>query len=199
MSKSRSEQKREDIIAAAKYAFKEFGVRDTSMDKLAEIAGVSKRTVYNHFATKEALVMFLITEQWEQATIQPGGEFDPSIGVKEQLTALLRAEVDMINTQEYLDLSRVAVGHLFYSPSELQREVEKMSCKETAIERWIKAAQEAGALKIDDAELAAHQIHDLMKGSCFWPQLFNMEPILTEERKDYLINETITMFLARYE
>lgn len=198
MSKSRSEQKREDIIAAAKYAFKEFGVRDTSMDKLAEIAGVSKRTVYNHFATKEALVMFLITEQWEQATIQPVGEFDPNIGVKEQLTALLRAEVDMINTQEYLDLSRVAVGHLFYSPSELQREVEKMSCKETAIERWIKAAKEAGALKIDDAELAAHQIHDLMKGSCFWPQLFNMEPILTEERKDYLIDETISMFLARY-
>ncbi|WP_231877395.1 TetR/AcrR family transcriptional regulator, partial [Oleiphilus sp. HI0043] len=41
-SKSRSELKREAIIDAARKAFKEYGVDATSMDKLAEIAQVSK-------------------------------------------------------------------------------------------------------------------------------------------------------------
>ncbi|MFA0698755.1 TetR/AcrR family transcriptional regulator, partial [Vibrio sp. 10N.222.49.C9] len=49
MKKTRSELKREAILTAAKQSFLEFGVKNTSMDKLASLANVSKRTVYNHF------------------------------------------------------------------------------------------------------------------------------------------------------
>ncbi|ENK2095788.1 TetR family transcriptional regulator, partial [Vibrio vulnificus] len=38
--KTRSEEKREAILTAAKQAFLEFGVQNTSMDKLAALAGV---------------------------------------------------------------------------------------------------------------------------------------------------------------
>jgi|TARA_B100000676_G_C17445018_1_gene516105 TetR/AcrR family transcriptional regulator of autoinduction and epiphytic fitness len=62
-----SDLKREAIIQAATQAFQEFGVKGASMDKLAELANVSKRTVYNHFSTKEDLVMHLVTEQWQSA------------------------------------------------------------------------------------------------------------------------------------
>jgi TetR/AcrR family transcriptional regulator of autoinduction and epiphytic fitness len=64
--KNRSELKREAIIEAARSVFKEFGVKATSMDKLAEIAQVSKRTVYNHFSAKEELVMYLVTDLWQK-------------------------------------------------------------------------------------------------------------------------------------
>ncbi|EPF7654109.1 TetR/AcrR family transcriptional regulator, partial [Vibrio vulnificus] len=63
--KTRSEEKREAILTAAKQAFLEFGVQNTSMDKLAALAGVSKRTVYNHFSSKEALVMELLSVLWK--------------------------------------------------------------------------------------------------------------------------------------
>ena len=59
-TRTRSDAKREAIIQAATQAFQEYGVNGTSMDKLAELANVSKRTVYNHFATKEDLVMHLV-------------------------------------------------------------------------------------------------------------------------------------------
>ena len=52
-TRTRSDVKRDAIIQAAKQAFQEFGVNGTSMDKLAELANVSKRTVYNHFSAKE--------------------------------------------------------------------------------------------------------------------------------------------------
>ncbi|WP_083880077.1 TetR/AcrR family transcriptional regulator [Aliiglaciecola lipolytica] len=53
VKKTRSELKHEAILRGAVKAFKEFGVNDTSIYKIAEVAQVSKRTVYNHFASKE--------------------------------------------------------------------------------------------------------------------------------------------------
>jgi len=52
---SRSEQKNKAITDAAKATFLEIGFDLTSMDKIAAVAGVSKRTVYSHFSSKEAL------------------------------------------------------------------------------------------------------------------------------------------------
>ena len=60
------------------------------MDKLAEVAGVSKRTVYNHFATKEALVMTLMTDLWEQALSQPTVAYDAHQPLEAQLQQLVR-------------------------------------------------------------------------------------------------------------
>ncbi|ABZ75955.1 transcriptional regulator, TetR family [Shewanella halifaxensis HAW-EB4] len=52
---SRSEQKREQILQAAKDLFCEQGFPNTSMDEVAKLAGVSKQTVYSHFGCKDDL------------------------------------------------------------------------------------------------------------------------------------------------
>ena len=46
--------KRRDILMAARKMFAQFG-RKTSMDDIAKIAQVSKKTIYNHFRSKEEL------------------------------------------------------------------------------------------------------------------------------------------------
>ena len=48
-------QKRETIISAAIQIFIEEGFDNASMDRIAERANASKRTVYNHFPSKEEL------------------------------------------------------------------------------------------------------------------------------------------------
>ncbi|MEH6404158.1 MAG: TetR/AcrR family transcriptional regulator [Sneathiella sp.] len=52
---SRSEQKNKAITDAAKATFLDVGFDLASMDKIASVANVSKRTVYSHFISKEAL------------------------------------------------------------------------------------------------------------------------------------------------
>ncbi len=52
---SRSEQKRDQILLAAKELFCEQGFPNTSMDEVAKLAGVSKQTVYSHFGCKDDL------------------------------------------------------------------------------------------------------------------------------------------------
>lgn len=52
---SRSEVKNQAITGAAKKTFLDVGFDLASMDKIAAVANVSKRTVYSHFNSKEAL------------------------------------------------------------------------------------------------------------------------------------------------
>ena len=53
--RTRTERKRCAILEAAAEEFQANGFEGTSMDRVAERAGVSKRTIYNHFENKEAL------------------------------------------------------------------------------------------------------------------------------------------------
>jgi AcrR family transcriptional regulator len=52
----RKEQKRGQILNAAGELFRKQGFRKTTIDEVANRAGVSKVTVYNHFADKRGLI-----------------------------------------------------------------------------------------------------------------------------------------------
>ena len=197
--RSRSELKREAIVDAAKLAFKEYGFNGTSMDKLAEMAKVSKRTVYNHFESKEALVMYLMTDLWQSAMGQITIEYDSAKPLEEQLFKLLKAEVDLISSQENSDLTRVALGHLFYDPEALQKEFEKYPAEDTALFKWLKLAANDKKLDITDFSFAYDQLDSLIKGSCFWPQLIKIKEIPSEEEKLSIAKEAARMFIAGYK
>ncbi|KTF29426.1 TetR family transcriptional regulator, partial [Xanthomonas vesicatoria] len=47
-----TDRKRHAILEAASAQFRQHGFEATSMDRVAATAGVSKRTVYNHFPSK---------------------------------------------------------------------------------------------------------------------------------------------------
>ncbi len=50
-----SDQKKKQIVEAAIAEFQEKGYAGASMDRISERAQVSKRTVYNHFESKDVL------------------------------------------------------------------------------------------------------------------------------------------------
>lgn len=50
------DQARASLLAAADRLFYEHGLRAVGVDAIADAAGVTKRTLYYHFATKEALI-----------------------------------------------------------------------------------------------------------------------------------------------
>jgi len=57
MPRPRSPQAHDRVLRAALGLFGERGIEATSMDAIARAAGVSKATIYNHWADKEALLM----------------------------------------------------------------------------------------------------------------------------------------------
>lgn len=195
---TRSQLKRAAIIEAARTTFKSLGVTATSMDKLAEVAGVSKRTVYNHFATKEALVMTLMTDLWEQALSQPTVAYDAHQPLEAQLQQLVRDDMDYLQSKEHIEVSRMLIGHLFYT-TEMQQELQKVIKEENAILRWIKAATQDERLSVTDVEQAQAELQSLIKGQCFWPLIFQVEEPLNNEQKQQIAANITAMFLCRYK
>lgn len=47
---------RERIVSASQQLFRDQGINSTGMDQLCAVAGVSKRTLYQHFAGKDELI-----------------------------------------------------------------------------------------------------------------------------------------------
>lgn len=56
----RKSRKREAIIGAAKDMFFREGYAGASMDRITSLAGVSKATIYNHFRSKEELLIAVV-------------------------------------------------------------------------------------------------------------------------------------------
>jgi AcrR family transcriptional regulator len=83
--------KGESVLQAAIDLFARYGYRKTSVDEIAEAAGVSKRTVYLHFDGKEAIFramaeyMAEVTRERFEAALKSGGT------AAERLTDLLYA------------------------------------------------------------------------------------------------------------
>lgn len=55
--------KGEQILNAAKKLFTNYGFKKVSMDEIASEAGVSKKTVYTYFSSKEELLKYCIKEE----------------------------------------------------------------------------------------------------------------------------------------
>lgn len=55
--------KKEQIIASARELFHQYGYKKVSMDEIAKRAGVTKKTVYSYFASKQELLKYFINEE----------------------------------------------------------------------------------------------------------------------------------------
>ncbi|MGY3688117.1 TetR/AcrR family transcriptional regulator [Vibrio coralliilyticus] len=196
--KGRSEIKREAILVAAKQAFQEFGVQNTSMDKLSAMAEVSKRTVYNHFESKEAIVMELLSELWRTSMADHEVAGLVELDLEQQLVAMLESEINVLTDPHYVDLAKVALGYFLYKPDELKEQEEKMSKQETALFRWLNEQAEKQTLAMDDIVVASTQLHSLVKGSAFWPQVLGMKPSLTKQEARVLAEQSTKLFMSQY-
>ncbi|MCL1037989.1 TetR/AcrR family transcriptional regulator [Shewanella submarina] len=196
--KSRSEIKRQAILEAAREAFHEDGVHQTSMDKLAARAKVSKRTVYNHFASKEALVMELLSCLWKSAVSEDVLLQLAPLPQQEQLANLLFQEIRVFSEPQYLDMAKVAFGHFLFRPEALQEQLATMNKKETALYFWLVEQENQGKLAIKDTEKALGQLHNLIKGGAFWPQVIGACQPLSAEEGFELARETAAMFISHY-
>ena len=59
----KNQVKRDQVIEAARKLFHKFGFKKVSMDEIAKEAGVTKKTIYMYFGSKEELLKYFIQEE----------------------------------------------------------------------------------------------------------------------------------------
>lgn len=69
--------KKEQVITTARILFSERGYRKVSMDEIAKVSGVTKRTIYRYFKDKDDLIKYFLDEELNKMRMMIG-EIDDS-------------------------------------------------------------------------------------------------------------------------
>lgn len=193
-----TDRKRLAIVDAAIAEFRAHGFEATSMDKIAATAAVSKRTVYNHFPSKDGLFAEILTRLWDSSAAQPPVPYRADAPMRGQLLELMRQKMLMLTDANFLDLARVAVAETIHSPERAQAMVAKFSEKDGGVSGWIRAAQQDGRLKPADLHFASHLLQGQLKTFAFWPQVTLGQPPLDAAMQQQVIETAVDMFLAYF-
>lgn len=193
-----TDRKRQAIIVAAIGEFRANGFGATSMDRIAATADVSKRTVYNHFPSKEALFAEILVQLWHSSAAQVDLAYQPDRPLRAQLLELLWQKMRMLCDTSFLDLARVAIAETIHSPERAQEMVARLSDREEGVTIWLRAAAADGKLKLPDVAFAAHQLQGLVKNFAFWPQITMGQPMLPAAMQQQVVESAVDMFLACY-
>jgi len=193
-----TDRKRAAILAAAVAEFRTAGYEATSMDRIAASAGVSKRTVYNHFPGKEALFLRILEDMMSHG----GGALDlpyrADAPLRAQLAELVRRKLQLLRDPDFADLARIAIAAGLHHPDLAREMIESLGQREEGLTAWVRAAAADGRLEAADPGLAAKQLEALVKGFAFWPQIAMGQPLLTEAEQEAVASAAVEMFLACY-
>ena len=194
-----TDRKRDAIVQAAIAEFRQHGFNGTSMDRVAAAAEVSKRTVYNHFPSKEDLFEAILMMMWERSQSPVELVYDARAPLRTQLLELLGHKMRLLNDACFIDLSRVAMADMMHTPERARAIATKLSAKEEGLPRWLRAAQQDGRLRASmDVTYAAHMLQGMVKAFAFWPQLAMGQPPLTPGQQAQVLDDAVDMFLGLY-
>lgn len=191
-----TDQKKNQIIDAAIAEFQERGFAGSSMDRISERANVSKRTVYNHFDSKEALFRSINQCLADQLNAALEISYEPDQPVRDMLITLGWAEGNLMINPCFMSLARMIMSETIRDPVLAADMIARMT-KLAVFEEFIARAGKEGKLKVHDPKLAAEQFLGLIKARGFYPNIYANKPATREEMTG-IIEQSVDMILSQY-
>ena len=154
-AQKRFAEKAEQILVGATQVFLQRGYGGASMDRVAKASGVSKQTLYSHFADKEALFTALV-ERMSRRRLQESFGSQPLKGdPKAVLSELARYTLKQLSAdEEYHDFVRLMIGESKRFP-----ELAEMFMRNVTRPSLVKLKDflaQSPALAVKDPEATAH-------------------------------------------
>ena len=152
------------IIETARTLFAQNGFERTTLDAIAEISGVTKMTIYNHFKSKEELFGATITNRikkefaFDIETLDPRNPSDGLMKIASRFILLIRKE-EVLGTYRTMFSSALTHPKLcleFYQkgPLEVHQQVAK----------YLQQCSKEGSLKITNLDISTSQFLSLFLG-----------------------------------
>ncbi len=193
------DQKTTAIIEAAREAFLVRGFDGASMDQIALSAGVSKRTVYNRFRSKEELFGAAIEDSCRKFLPVDTSDIEASLPPRELILALSRQFVAGALTPEALSLRRIAAFEAGRTPAIGRNYIEhgpKFLVEQcTPILNRIVAK---GALQIKDPEAAIWRLGALISEPLHTQMLLGDTPADLDAAIDEQVTFGVDAFFLIY-
>lgn len=194
-----SEKKRNDIITQASKLFLKKGFGAISMDEISQVAGVSKRTLYNHFPTKKKLFTEIVKLEWQKLEY---GDVDNPVqrDPEEFLTEVMIHTFKVMFSDRMASLLKLVIAESSKFP-ELKSLHAKygMESRFNDFARYIEYLSEKGILKVDEPRIAAAQYIGLIKECIYWPWFFGTIAKPTEKHQREIIERANKIFFSHYK
>ena len=200
---NRSARKHRAVLEAATEVFLKSGYLGANMDEIAALSGVSKQTVYKHFASKEALFIEIVTSMTDAAgdiVRNEVAELDEGSDVAKYLSDYAYRQLTVVLTPRIMQLRRLVIGEVSRFPELAKVLYERgpqraLSALATAFERLA----DRGLLTIDDPLVAASQFNWLiMSAPLNQAMLLGDEAIPKPPELRRHAAEGVRVFLAAY-
>jgi TetR/AcrR family transcriptional repressor of mexJK operon len=160
----RSDKKRELILLGAQKVFLSKGFGGATMDAVAEVAGVSKMTVYRHYKSKEALFAGLIQQLCDRI-VGDNLTLDLKRPIAEVLREYAERMVEIVFAPGTIGLHRIVVAESTRFPS-LGRLFYRSGPEASiaGLAAYLARQQRSKRIMLGDTRRAAEEFLELLRG-----------------------------------
>lgn len=197
-----SPAKHQAIMTAARRVFTREGYAGASVDTIAADAGVSKRTVYNHFPDKERLFLSVVRATLDSVAETLAGvleeTFSESGDPEDEFVALARRWVRLFLREDAAALRRLVVAEGFRHPEIIAAWAEAGPLRASGqLAGLLRRLTERGVLDVPDPQRAAEQLALLITTPANNRSLFGTVA-LDDAEVDDIVVPNVRMFLRAY-
>jgi len=193
-------EKRQRILTAAKSLFLKCGYHGSSMNQIAQAAGVTKLTVYNHFQDKANLFVCAIAATCEELisarplNLHPGSDFPKAFRHACELA------LNITNLPEAIKLERLLVELAAEQNPLAQKFYEASHLRMNAVwENFFQQAIELGFIHAEDLKILTALIVSLLLGMRHHEVLLGVREVPAPEERQQIIQSSIEIFMLKYQ
>ena len=189
--------RRDLILEAARAIFLRESYTGASMESVAKQAGVSKQTIYNHFANKDELFRALVLDICARYTLALG---DPTQVLdskpEDVLTHFGETVLKQSSCSDTMHLHRLLQLEGRNHPS-LAESFYKFGPDRTAgwLANYLEAQVERGRLKVDEPRVAAEQFVTMLMGHLRLRHLLGLTGVPGKAERARYVSSAVNIFL----
>jgi TetR/AcrR family transcriptional repressor of mexJK operon len=191
--------KRRQVLDAATELFLAQGYGAVSMDAIARAAGVSKATLYAHFASKDVLFATIMRDRSANYRLDESLFPDVVTDLRATLEANGRRMMRFMLQERTLAIYRIALGEAGRFPELGRAFFENGPGKFCArAQAWLAVLRAAGLVRAADLEVATHQFTALLRSGLFLRASLALPPAPTEAEIDATVAAAVDTWLRAF-
>ncbi|WP_448116730.1 TetR/AcrR family transcriptional regulator [Mesorhizobium amorphae] len=184
-------------MAIARQLFFQAGYAGTSMSQIASAVGGSKTTLYNHFQSKEQLLLAVV-----DGVVEAGGDVYDTSAQPSEFRAWLAwfgvATVKRITSPDYIALQRLAAAEALRFPDIGKAFDDAITPGYRMAAGIFGEAMDAGLLRRADPAVAIEQFLEMCAGWLLRRTIWNIQPAPSESEIEKSVDAAVSAFMDGY-
>lgn len=193
-------EKHQRILNAAKRLFLKCGYHGSSMKQIADEAGVTKLTVYNHFQDKANLFTCAIEKTCEESIHACPNPLDAQSNFQQEFIHICELALNIINLPEAIKLEHLLL-ELAAEQNPLAVQFYNASHQKICLvwQAFFQQAIEFNFIQFDAVEKQTQLILSLLLGHRHHEVLLGIRAVPTAAERQTIILQSIELFMLKYQ